>query len=113
MSEHVIKPAVSLHAGLVTLVAPLDFEVSREYYLSVEGSRGKSPLSDIATVIINVTDVNDNPPVFGRSDYSAEVSEDLSPGRLVMKVRGVTHTRSVVVVYGVRMLGLCSTCSSF
>uniref|UniRef100_A0A3P9B854 FAT atypical cadherin 2 n=1 Tax=Maylandia zebra TaxID=106582 RepID=A0A3P9B854_9CICH len=57
----------------------LDFEVSREYYLSVEGSRGKSPLSDIATVIINVTDVNDNPPVFGRSDYSAEVLEDLSP----------------------------------
>lgn len=102
MSEHVIKPAVSLHAGLVTLVAPLDFEVSREYYLSVEGSRGKSPLSDIATVIINVTDVNDNPPVFGRSDYSAKVSEDLSPGRLVMKVRGVTH---------IRMLGLCSTCS--
>ncbi|XP_005453274.1 protocadherin Fat 2 [Oreochromis niloticus] len=72
--------------GLVTLVAPLDFEVSREYYLSVEGSRGKSPLSDITTVIINVTDVNDNPPVFGRSDYSAEVSEDLTPGRLVMKV---------------------------
>uniref|UniRef100_A0A669EL52 FAT atypical cadherin 2 n=1 Tax=Oreochromis niloticus TaxID=8128 RepID=A0A669EL52_ORENI len=69
--------------GLVTLVAPLDFEVSREYYLSVEGSRGKSPLSDITTVIINVTDVNDNPPVFGRSDYSAEVSEDLTPGRLV------------------------------
>lgn len=113
MSEDVIKPAVSLHAGLVTLVAPLDFEVSREYYLSVEGSRGKSPLSDIATVIINVTDVNDNPPVFGRSDYSAEVLEDLSPGRLVMKVRGVTHTRSVVVLYGVCMLGLCSTCSSF
>ncbi|KAL3973507.1 hypothetical protein ACER0C_024714 [Sarotherodon galilaeus] len=72
--------------GLVTLVAPLDFEVSREYYLSVEGSRGKSPLSDITTVIINVTDVNDNPPVFGRGDYSAEVSEDLTPGRLVMKV---------------------------
>ncbi|XP_031602153.2 protocadherin Fat 2 [Oreochromis aureus] len=72
--------------GLVTLVAPLDFEVSREYYLSVEGSRGKSPLSDITTVIINVTDMNDNPPVFGRSDYSAEVSEDLTPGRLVMKV---------------------------
>ncbi|TMS17133.1 Protocadherin Fat 2 [Larimichthys crocea] len=50
--------------GLMTLVAPLDFEVSREYYLSVEGSRGKSSLSDITTVIINVTDVNDNAPAF-------------------------------------------------
>ncbi|XP_049898482.1 protocadherin Fat 2 [Epinephelus moara] len=72
--------------GLLTLSAPLDFEVLREYYLSVEGSRGKSSLSDITTVIINVTDLNDNAPVFGRGDYSAEVSEDLTPGGLVMKV---------------------------
>ncbi|XP_074530998.1 protocadherin Fat 2 isoform X2 [Halichoeres trimaculatus] len=72
--------------GLLTLIAPLDFEVAREHYLSVEGSRGKSSLSDITTVIINVTDVNDNAPVFGRSDYSAEISEDLTPGGLVMKV---------------------------
>ena len=74
-------------AGVLNLIAPLDFEVSHEYYLSVEGSRGKSSLSDITTVLINVTDVNDNAPVFGRGDYSAEISEDLSPGGLVMKVR--------------------------
>ncbi|XP_044219548.1 protocadherin Fat 2 isoform X3 [Thunnus albacares] len=72
--------------GCLTLIAPLDFEVSREHYLSVEGSRGKSSLSDITTVIVNVTDVNDNAPVFGRGDYSAEISEDLTPGGLVMKV---------------------------
>uniref|UniRef100_A0A673AU48 FAT atypical cadherin 2 n=1 Tax=Sphaeramia orbicularis TaxID=375764 RepID=A0A673AU48_9TELE len=69
--------------GLLTLVAPLDFEVTREYYLSVEGSRGKSTLTDITTVIVNVTDVNDNAPAFGQGDYSAEVSEDLTPGSLV------------------------------
>uniref|UniRef100_A0A8C4H5W0 FAT atypical cadherin 2 n=1 Tax=Dicentrarchus labrax TaxID=13489 RepID=A0A8C4H5W0_DICLA len=69
--------------GLLTLIAPLDFEVSREHYLSVEGNRGKSSLSDITTVIINVTDVNDNAPVFGRGDYSTEISEDLTPGGLV------------------------------
>ncbi|XP_042348803.1 protocadherin Fat 2 [Plectropomus leopardus] len=72
--------------GLLTLIAPLDFEVSREYYLSVEGSRGKSSLSDITTVIINVTDLNDNAPVFGQGDDSAEISEDLTPGSLVKKV---------------------------
>ncbi|XP_075961283.1 protocadherin Fat 2 [Anarhichas minor] len=72
--------------GLLTLVAPLDFEVSREHYLSVEGSRGKSSLSDVTTVIINVMDLNDNAPVFGRGDHSAEISEDLTPGGLVMKV---------------------------
>ncbi|XP_045885762.1 protocadherin Fat 2 [Micropterus dolomieu] len=72
--------------GLMTLIAPLDFEVSREHFLSVEGSRGKSSLSDITTVIINVTDVNDNAPVFGRGDFSTEILEDLPPGSLVMKV---------------------------
>ncbi|MEQ2173741.1 hypothetical protein GOODEAATRI_000523 [Goodea atripinnis] len=72
---------------LVTLIAPLDFEVSREYYLSVEGSRGKSSLSDITTVIINVTDMNDNAPVFKQGVYSTEILEDLTPGSLIMKVR--------------------------
>uniref|UniRef100_A0A3P9L529 FAT atypical cadherin 2 n=1 Tax=Oryzias latipes TaxID=8090 RepID=A0A3P9L529_ORYLA len=74
------------HTGLLTLMAPLDFEVSREYFLSVEGSRGKSPLKDITTIIINVTDVNDNAPVFRQSDRSVDISEDLTPGSLVMKV---------------------------
>lgn len=53
----------------------------------MEGSRGKSSLSDVATVTVHVTDLNDNAPVFGRGDYSAEVPEDLTPGGLVLKVR--------------------------
>uniref|UniRef100_UPI003AAED03C protocadherin Fat 2 n=1 Tax=Centroberyx gerrardi TaxID=166262 RepID=UPI003AAED03C len=72
--------------GILTLTEPLDFEVCREYYLSVEGTRGKSSLGDVTMVIINVTDVNDNAPVFGRGDYSAEISEALTPGSLVMQV---------------------------
>ncbi|XP_058504924.1 protocadherin Fat 2 isoform X2 [Solea solea] len=72
--------------GLLSLNAPLDFEVSRAYYLSVEGSRGKSSLTDITMVIVNVTDVNDNAPVFTRGVYTTEITEDLTPGSLVMKV---------------------------
>ncbi|KAM3612815.1 uncharacterized protein V6R79_015103 [Siganus canaliculatus] len=72
--------------GLLTLIAPLDFETSHEYYLSVEGSRGKSSLTDITTILVNVTDVNDNAPVFAPSDNSVEISEDLTPGSLVMTV---------------------------
>ncbi|KAM4622175.1 protocadherin Fat 2 [Polymixia lowei] len=72
--------------GLLTLHQALDFELCGEYYLSVEGTRGKSALGDVTMVIINVTDVNDNAPVFGKGDYSSEVSEDLTPGSLVMQV---------------------------
>lgn len=85
--------------GLLTLVAPLDFEVCREYYLSVEGSRGKSSLSDITMVVINVTDINDNTPVFGEGVYSVEVTEDLTPGALVIKVRAEGNNHVVEEKY--------------
>ncbi|XP_016310855.1 protocadherin Fat 2 [Sinocyclocheilus anshuiensis] len=75
--------------GLLAVNSALDFELCREYYLSVEGARGKPSLSDIATVIINITDVNDNPPVFNRSSYSAVIAEDISPGDMVLQVRAV------------------------
>ena len=68
---------------------PLDFERCHEYYLSVEGTRAKSSLTDMTMVVINITDVNDNAPVFDKGDYNVEIAEDLIPGSLVMKV--VTH----------------------
>ncbi len=72
--------------GLLSVNSALDFELCREYYLSVEGARGKPSLSDIATVIINITDVNDNTPVFNRSSYSAVIAEDISPGDMALQV---------------------------
>lgn len=72
--------------GVLSVNAPLDYEQRSEYYLSVEGSRGKSSLSDVTMVIINITDVNDNPPIFNRGDYSAEVPEDIALDGLVMQV---------------------------
>uniref|UniRef100_A0A8C9TCT0 FAT atypical cadherin 2 n=1 Tax=Scleropages formosus TaxID=113540 RepID=A0A8C9TCT0_SCLFO len=75
--------------GVLTVNGSLDFEQCREYYLSVEGTRSRSSLSDVAMVIINITDVNDNSPTFGRGDYSAEVSEDVSLGNLVIQVTAV------------------------
>ncbi|XP_072296133.1 protocadherin Fat 2 [Eucyclogobius newberryi] len=73
-------------SGLLSLASALDYEACREYYLSVEGSRGRSTFTDITTVFVRVLDVNDNAPAFGKGEHSAEVSEDLSPGSLVMKV---------------------------
>ncbi|KAL2077818.1 hypothetical protein ACEWY4_027322 [Coilia grayii] len=77
---------INPHTGILWVSESLDFEMSREYYLSVEGSRAGSSLSDVTMVIINITDVNDNAPVFGRADYATEVSEDIMPGHLVMQV---------------------------
>lgn len=70
------------------MIEPLDYEVSHEYYITVEAADGGSPpLSDMATVNINLTDVNDNAPIFSQSIYTAVVSEDAELGKTVLAVR--------------------------
>ncbi|XP_035385759.1 protocadherin Fat 1a isoform X3 [Electrophorus electricus] len=79
--------SIDAHTGGIFVIEPLDYESSREFYLTVEASDGGSPpLSDTATININVTDVNDNSPMFGQAVYSAVVSEDAEPGRTVLTV---------------------------
>ncbi|KAJ8254969.1 hypothetical protein GJAV_G00199440 [Gymnothorax javanicus] len=83
------KFKINSKTGALFVNRSLDFEHCREYYLSVEGTRGRSSLSDITMVVINITDVNDNAPAFSLGDYRKEISEDLSPGDAVMQVSAV------------------------
>ncbi|XP_076869832.1 protocadherin Fat 1a isoform X3 [Brachyhypopomus gauderio] len=79
--------SIDAHSGGVFVIEPLDYESLHEFYLMVQASDGGTPaLSDTATVSINVTDVNDNSPVFGQAVYSAVVGEDAEPGRTVLTV---------------------------
>ncbi|XP_077042433.1 protocadherin gamma-B5-like isoform X4 [Agelaius phoeniceus] len=48
---------------------------------------GEPARSGTAQVRINVTDLNDNSPVFSKSLYEARVAENLPAGSLVLKVR--------------------------
>ena len=47
---------------------------------------GMPPLSAITTVNINLTDVNDNAPMFSHDLYTAVVSEDATIGESVIQV---------------------------
>ena len=79
------------------VIEPLDYEVSHEYYLTVEAKDGGTPpLSDMATVNINLTDVNDNSPAFSQATYAAVVSEDAEPGKTVVAVSLPTLTSDPV-----------------
>lgn len=70
------------------MIEPLDYELSHEYYITVEATDGGSPpLSDMATVNINLTDINDNRPAFSQDVYTAVISEDTELGRNVIMVR--------------------------
>lgn len=69
------------------MLKPLDFETGRDYFLTVEAwDGGTPPLSAATTININLTDVNDNSPVFSSDLYTAAVSEDAAVGTFIVQV---------------------------
>uniref|UniRef100_A0A3Q2XS24 FAT atypical cadherin 3a n=1 Tax=Hippocampus comes TaxID=109280 RepID=A0A3Q2XS24_HIPCM len=74
-------------SGAVIVAQSLDYETCRDYFLTVEAQDGGTPpLSAITTVNINVTDVNDNAPMFSRDRYTTVVSEDATIGESVVQL---------------------------
>uniref|UniRef100_A0A8I3PIG2 Protocadherin Fat 3 n=1 Tax=Canis lupus familiaris TaxID=9615 RepID=A0A8I3PIG2_CANLF len=71
--------------GGISVSEGLDYELCKKFYLVVEAKDGGTPaLSAVATVSINLTDVNDNPPRFSQDVYSAVISEDALVGDSVI-----------------------------
>lgn len=66
---------------MITLLKPLNYEVqsSHTFWLKAIDSNTKKPLSTSAKVIIDVEDVQDQPPVFFNTPYSISVEENTPP----------------------------------
>ncbi|XP_070553228.1 protocadherin Fat 1-like isoform X2 [Ptychodera flava] len=74
-------------SGVITVVEPLDFEMASDYYLTVQAvDGGDQPQHDLTTVSINVTDANDNSPIFNQQIYSTEIPEAAQVGDSVLQV---------------------------
>uniref|UniRef100_A0A8C8C7Y4 Protocadherin-16 n=1 Tax=Oncorhynchus tshawytscha TaxID=74940 RepID=A0A8C8C7Y4_ONCTS len=72
--------------GTLFITQQAEFDSENPSILVVIESRdmGTPALSSIATVQVQVTDVNDNAPVFHQSEYRATVSEDGLPGATIL-----------------------------
>ncbi|XP_015749275.1 PREDICTED: protocadherin Fat 4-like, partial [Acropora digitifera] len=82
--------AISNHHGKITVSGPLDFENEQRYTLFVIAKdAGTPPLESETTVIVDVTDVSDNPPKFLRSIYLVEISENKIVGSTILQVQAV------------------------
>uniref|UniRef100_A0A9J8A7C3 FAT atypical cadherin 3a n=1 Tax=Cyprinus carpio carpio TaxID=630221 RepID=A0A9J8A7C3_CYPCA len=78
---------ININTGAISVSRPLDFESCKDYFLTVEATDGGTPpLSAVTMVNINLTDVNDNAPMFSRDAYSVSISEDANIGDTVVKV---------------------------
>ncbi|KAM4892812.1 LOW QUALITY PROTEIN: uncharacterized protein FYW23_008901 [Sylvia borin] len=72
----------------LVLERALDREKQSSFELVLTAVDGGEPArSGTVQVRINVTDANDNPPVFSKSLYEARVAENLPAGSLVLRVQ--------------------------
>uniref|UniRef100_A0A8B9LA88 FAT atypical cadherin 1b n=1 Tax=Astyanax mexicanus TaxID=7994 RepID=A0A8B9LA88_ASTMX len=79
-----IMDAVS---GVLKVARQLDREKVGVYKLTVLASdSGNPPKSSSAAINMTVADVNDNPPVFSRANYSLVVQESLPAGASVLQL---------------------------
>ncbi|XP_054073109.1 protocadherin gamma-B5-like [Rissa tridactyla] len=72
----------------VVTASALDREQASEHRVTVVArDRGSPSLSSRASLVLEVSDVNDNAPVFEEAAYSAYVSENKAAGAPVVRVR--------------------------
>ncbi|XP_060526655.1 fat-like cadherin-related tumor suppressor homolog isoform X2 [Cylas formicarius] len=74
-------------SGIVTLAKPLDREIRAFYNLTVQAAdQGTPQLSTVTHLVVNVQDINDNPPEFANKYYFATVPEIDAIGTEVVRV---------------------------
>ncbi|XP_015250310.1 PREDICTED: protocadherin gamma-C5-like, partial [Cyprinodon variegatus] len=78
-----LKSSFSDNYVLITHGA-LDREQFTEYNVEITATdKGSPPMSSKKTVNVNITDVNDNPPVFTQSTYAVYLKENRLPGSIL------------------------------
>ncbi|KAE8613829.1 hypothetical protein XENTR_v10007885 [Xenopus tropicalis] len=76
--------------GEITTTQELDYESRQQFQFKVRAiDHGNPPLHADALVIVNVSDVNDNPPEFSQPLYEANVSELANCGHMIIKVQAL------------------------
>nr|XP_025039208.1 protocadherin gamma-B5-like [Pelodiscus sinensis] len=68
--------------------SPLDRERAPEYNITITATdKGSPPLSTQKTILLQISDVNDNAPVFEKPSYSAYVPENNPSGASILSVK--------------------------
>lgn len=68
-------------------MGPLDREATSHYWLTVLAvDLGSVPLSSVTEIFIEVTDINDNPPLMSRPVFYTAVMENSPPNTSVLQL---------------------------
>lgn len=78
--------SIDQHTGWITLLSSVDREIRSSYNLSVmvEDTVGTITKTSVTSVLVDVNDYNDNPPVFPSNHYHTAVNELAEPGTVLL-----------------------------
>ena len=92
--------------GAVTILEPLDYDTIQEYRLNITATDlGFEPKHAIATLTVNVSDINDNPPTFNQSLYQAYLPENSPPKSFVYQVIALDIDSPKYAIIQYRIIG--------
>ncbi|KAM9129973.1 protocadherin gamma-B5-like isoform 9-T9 [Pangshura tecta] len=82
-----IRPSSNNYYKLLT-DSPLDREKTPEYNITITATdKGSPPLSTQETILLQISDINDNAPVFEKPSYTAYVPENNPSGASIFSVK--------------------------
>uniref|UniRef100_A0A8C0JBS8 Cadherin domain-containing protein n=1 Tax=Chelonoidis abingdonii TaxID=106734 RepID=A0A8C0JBS8_CHEAB len=82
-----MKPFDNYYSLLLT-DSPLDREKTPEYNITITATdKGTPPLSTQKTILLQISDINDNAPVFKKPSYTAYVPENNPSGASIFSVK--------------------------
>ncbi|XP_077999656.1 cadherin-23-like [Glandiceps talaboti] len=93
--------AIDLDTGVLSVKNPslLNADLVGSYVITIAATdRGLAPRAGIATVVISILDVDDEPPSFAENSYTASVSEAVVTGSSVFQVQA-TDSDSDTLTY--------------
>ena len=87
--------------GQIALKDTLDYETTKSYTLTVQATDRADDTGNTGTAIvtINVTDVNDNDPIFGEISYEATLAEDAATNSDVVSAPAIDADKDNTLTY--------------
>ncbi|XP_022237895.1 protein dachsous-like [Limulus polyphemus] len=85
--------SIDRFSGHITLTQPLDHEKQKQYQLQIQAS-DSAHLAE-TYLIVHVTDINDNAPVFSQNSYEVHLPELVSPGYEVLKINATDEDTGI------------------
>ncbi|XP_036403740.1 protocadherin gamma-A11-like [Megalops cyprinoides] len=76
---------INPNTGAITANGLIDFEKAKQYEINVEAT-DKGGLTDTSKVLIDVIDMNDNPPVITIMSFSNPIPEDSAPETVIAMI---------------------------